>query len=491
MKMTMFGFAETPSFSNEINRNHLARRLILAWLLALPLCCIPPAQTLASEPAQPDSRIARRSPVVEVFQANKDAVVNISSTHVMRVQSPTGFDALFEDLFDLPRRPREVKQTSVGSGFVLHRQGYIVTNAHVVARTAERKVIFADKREYDAQIVAIDTQHDLAVLKIQPEEALPVIRLGRSDDLMIGETVVAIGNPLGYQHTVTAGVISALDRRIEVGQGLAFTGLLQTDASINPGNSGGPLFNVLGELIGINTAIRGDAQNIGFAIPVDQLRALLPELLDVERRYRLIIGLRVATDTSAAVTHLTPDSPAVKAGIEVGDVVTAIDDTPITNGIDFLIALIDRHEQPLLAITLNRQGRTIQTTLEPQRLPKPDGDLLLQQRLGLRTTELSPENARQLGLPGLRGLIVASVEPGSPAAQAGIDRGDIIERIHRHPASSFDDVGLLLESLPNAHRVEISVLRLQRRMIYRQQLSLPLRDVKDAKPHRSLPTIRS
>src|SRR5690606_783552 len=149
---------------------------------------------------------------------------------------------------------------SVGSGFVLHAAGYIVTNAHVVARTAERHVIFADGSEYDAQVVAIDEPHDLAILKIDPADRdLKPTPLGTSDDLMVGETVIAIGNPFGYQHTVTAGVVSALGRTLPVTEQHSLKGLIQTDASINPGNSGGPLLNVLGQLVGINTAIRADA----------------------------------------------------------------------------------------------------------------------------------------------------------------------------------------------------------------------------------------
>ena len=150
---------------------------------------------------------------------------------------------------------------------------------------------FADGREFSAQVVASDREHDIAMLHVETNETLPTLRLGRSDDLMIGETVIAIGNPLGYQNTVTAGVVSAVGRDLEIARDIALRGLIQTDASINPGNSGGPLLNVLGELVGINTAIRGDAQNIGFAIPVDHLRAAMADLLDIERRYRIETGL--------------------------------------------------------------------------------------------------------------------------------------------------------------------------------------------------------
>src|SRR5262249_45208272 len=159
-------------------------------------------------------------------------------------------------------------------------------------------------------LVAIDMDRDLAVLKINADRPLKPIRLGRSDDLMIGETVVAIGNPLGYEHTLTSGVVSAVNRKLEVRGQVMYQGLIQTDASINPGTSGGPLPNVLGELIGLNTATRGDAQNIGFPTPVAQLRAALPKMLDIERRYRLEIGLDVTVQDEAQVTTVRPASPA-------------------------------------------------------------------------------------------------------------------------------------------------------------------------------------
>ncbi|MDP7348694.1 MAG: trypsin-like peptidase domain-containing protein, partial [Phycisphaeraceae bacterium] len=213
-----------------------------------------------------DLAVNRRTPVVRVFEQSRNAVVNISTTQIVQLRDPLGFD-LFEQFFHMPRR-RTFRRQSVGSGFVLHEAGYIVTNAHVVARTAERKVLFADERAFDAQVVALDHEHDLAVLKIDADGPLATLPLGTSHDLMVGETVIAIGNPLGLSDTVTAGVISAVDRELEFGDGKSFKGLIQTDASINPGNSGGPLLNILGDLIGVNTAMRGDAQNIGFAIPV-------------------------------------------------------------------------------------------------------------------------------------------------------------------------------------------------------------------------------
>ena len=233
----------------------------------------------------------------------------------------------------------------------------------MVARSAQQKVIFADQREFEARVVAIDHERDLAILKIDPSESLMPLRLGRSTDLMVGETAIAIGNPLGYEHTVTAGVISALDRTLEISSDLSFHGLIQTDASINPGNSGGPLLNVLGELIGINTAIRGDAQNIGFAIPVDQLRSVLPELLDVERRYDIFSGLTVSIGEPCRVATVARHSPGDKASLRVGDRITGLDGETISSGIDFHIALIGKKPGDRLRLELKRDRKHHSTTL--------------------------------------------------------------------------------------------------------------------------------
>jgi S1-C subfamily serine protease len=409
----------------------------------------------------------RRTAVVDVFQACKDAVVNISSTQIVRLQTP---DTLFEQLFDLPVQPREYRATSVGSGFVIHPAGYIVTNAHVVARTADRKVIFPDKREFEAQIVATDTSRDLAILKINADRPLKTLLLGRSDDLMVGETVIAIGNPLGYSHTVTAGVISATDREIRVNQQVTFRGLIQTDASINPGNSGGPLLNVLGELIGVNTAIRGDAQNIGFAIPVNTLREVLPELLDVERRYRIHTGLAVIGDAAgpgAKVVAVEAKSPAEAAGLRVGDLIRAVDQQRVDNAIDFHIALINRRRGEALRIRFDRDGKRSDTTLTVAARIMPDGAVLLSERLGVTAEPLSQRTAQSMGMPELQALVVTQVEDESPAAQIGIRRGDMIENLDRRPIRGLEDAGETLERLPGGKAITIAVLRIKNRVLYR------------------------
>jgi len=219
--------------------------------------------------AQDELNFNRQTPIVKVYKKTHKAVVNIAGERTVSTSILPGFD--WPDMFDLwgPRFQRQVKV--LGSGVVVHEDGYIITNAHVVKGAEKIMVLFSDGSEFPAEIKTSDENKDLAVLTIKTEDKLPFIHLGRSDDLMIGETVIAIGNPYGYSNTVTSGVISAVGRDIEVSEGFWLRGLIQTDAPINPGNSGGPLLNINGQLIGINTAIRAEAENIGFAIPVDTL----------------------------------------------------------------------------------------------------------------------------------------------------------------------------------------------------------------------------
>jgi len=424
-----------------------------------------PAQEDSAAHADREARRAqRRTPVVEVFERSRSAVVNIAATEQVTVRSRSPFDLFFEDFLDaMPRQPRTrtFQRGSVGSGFVIHPDGYVVTNAHVVGRAADLRVTFDGGREYEAAIVASDPARDLAILKIAADAPLPTLSLGRSNDLMIGETVVAIGNPLGYEHTVTAGVVSAVDREIAVSAEVSFTGLIQTDASINPGNSGGPLLNVLGELIGVNTAIRGDAQNIGFAIPVDQLRAVLPDLLDVERRYGVVSGVTVDPFDAPRVIRIEDGSPAAKAGLRTGDVLTDVDDRAIREGIDFSIALINRRPGDQLRLRVAREGRDIELAMTLQERPPPDGPGLARERLGVTIRALAEETARRLGLRGTSGVVVHEVLQESAAEEAGLRRGDIILSLGRRYVQTVEDLGQILDHVPEGATAQIRILRVE------------------------------
>jgi serine protease Do len=421
--------------------------------LALALLC----GAIAAAGDEP-LRDRRRTPVVEVFEQCRDAVVNISTTRVVRMRSLYG--SPLDDIFDFgPPRARDRRVQSVGSGMVVHESGYIVTNAHVVSQASDVQVTFADKQTLPAEVVAVDPEHDLAVLKVDAGHPLKALKLGRSDDIMVGETVVAIGNPLGLQHTVTAGIVSALDRDLQFSEDVVYKGLIQTDAPINPGNSGGPLLNLNGELIGINSAIRGDAQNIGFAIAVDRLWELLPKLLDIERRQRVRFGVDVS-GTDARVIAVRKDSPAATAGMQTGDRIIRFNGEALRDGIDYYVHLLGQKQGSKVRLAVERGKETLDVTVPLQAVPLPDGRELAARLLGIELAEVSREQRRKLDLPESAGLIVERVEPGGPAERAQIRARDFIVRIDRVPVTGLKDVGLALEQTQPGERMRVEGLRL-------------------------------
>jgi serine protease Do len=430
--------------------------------LGLALC----AAAGAGEPPATGPRV---TPVVRVFRRAQPAVVNLSTTTIVQIRTPMPFGGLFDEIFDFPAMPRSrnVERHSVGSGFLIHGDGYLVTNAHVVDRATEVKATFADGRDLPAKLIAIDRTHDLAVLQVEAGEELPHLKLGRSDDLMPGETVVAIGNPLGLQHTVTAGIISALDRDVTVNNRLAYRGLIQTDASINPGNSGGPLLNILGELIGINTAIRGDAQNIGFAIPVSRLGELLPEMLDVHRLRRLSFGIRFEAGGprtpggGVRVKRVDAGSPAARAGVQSGDVITAIERIPTPDFMEAFSVLARARPGRSLRLEVDRgtEGRqSLQVRLAE--ITGSERAKLAEEEFGFSVRAMTREDLRRLRLRHPIGLIVESVRAGGPAAGEGVQRGDILTTFGGYAVTSREDLHQLLEQVEPGDEIPAEMLRL-------------------------------
>lgn len=448
--------------------------MLTRTLTVLLLPAVAAATVRAAETTTPSRVSLRRTPVVEVFEKNRGAVVNISATMEVENYESIFPQGLFNEFFDgMLARPIRRKYTSIGSGFVIHPDGYVVTNAHVVMRAVDQRVIFADETEFEADRIAVDEKHDLAILKINSGKPCQAVTLGRSDDLMIGETVIAIGNPLEYQHTVTSGIISALNRTLTFSEQVEYKGLIQTDASINRGNSGGPLLNVLGELIGITTAIRGDAQNIGFAIPVDQLHSLLPEMLSIRHRKRLEVGLRL--DWHEGVRVAEAKGPAAQAGIRTGDELISVAGKSIRQDADYYIYLLGITADDSLDMVLKRDSREIKATVKPAAIPIPDAAKLLRQRTGLSVRALTREQAAKIH-PQLRaGLQITNVEYGSPAHQAGFVEGYIIVQIGKYAPNNLDEVAVLLESLPAGERVQFRVLEVQRRQILLLQGELAVR----------------
>ncbi|MFO8011850.1 MAG: trypsin-like peptidase domain-containing protein [Phycisphaerae bacterium] len=440
------------------------RPLVLAAVAAAGVFLVTAAPVLAAEAGSPTAAaVDRRTPVVRAVERAAPSVVNLSTEQVRVVRPFFGFDLPdvfrreFGDLF----RPRRYVSGSLGSGAVISPRGYIVTNAHVVQRAEKIIVTLADESQHEADLVSADPEADLAIIKIETDRPLTAIPLGTSADLMIGETVIAVGNPFGYQHSVTTGVVSALDRTLEPGQGVRYEGLIQTDAPINPGNSGGPLLNIRGELIGINTAIRAGAQGLGFAIPVDEVREIMVGLLNLRRPGSPWLGATFRTDTPgrAVVEAVEPDSPAEKAGLKPGDRIVRLDGKAPANAIELETMLLEREAGREVRLALQRDGRRLEKTVHLAAAPKPDGEQLARKRFGLHLQELDPDLAATMRLWADRGLLVAGTDPGSPAREAGLRSGDVIVQVDRYRVTDLDTLGTLLATVETGDRIRFYVVR--------------------------------
>ena len=394
----------------------------------------------------------RRSAVVIAVEKVSPAVVNISTIIKERVRAYSFFSGqeffkdFFPDLFS-----REYQRTSLGSGVIIDGvKGYIVTNHHVVYGAAEINVITSDQKEYKARIKGSDYRSDLAVLLIEPEIKLPQISLGNSEGIMIGETVIAIGNPFGLSKTVTTGVVSAVNRSVRSGKNV-YRNFIQTDASINPGNSGGPLLNIDGDLIGINTAIYQKAQGIGFAIPINKVKIIVEELIHAgEVRFpwlgleiqELTDGLKsyfgISPETQGIlVSDVYQDGPADKADLKRGDILTALQEVPIFSKSAYLDALSEFTPGVTLQLKLFRQGKEINTVVKPSSFPVDLALDMVDRRLGMRVKEIDEVAKGKYGLEG--GVLIRQVTRDSNAGEVGIQPGDLILKINDTLIKNLDD----------------------------------------------------
>ena len=445
------------------------RRMDMLWAMTVAQLLV--IGFAAPAPGSDEPAFDRQTPIVKVYQDTHKAVVNITGERLVSTTRPPGYR--WPDMFDfwVPRRQR---LAVLGSGMVVHEDGYVITNAHVIegADDGKIKVVFSDGSEFPAEKVSADKDKDLAVLKISAEDKLPFIHFGRSNDLMIGETVIAIGNPYGYSNTVTSGVISAVGRDIQVTEETWLRGLIQTDAPINPGNSGGPLLNINGDLIGVNTAIRPDAQNIGFAIPVDTLADNLRQMLMPERLRRVRLGLVVGRMKKAGsvsgllVQSVGKGSPADKKGISAGDMILEIDGRSLTNVIDFYVKLREKQADEPIDIKYVRptgsrlQSRTVKLTM--QTIPLPDGRILANKFFQMEVSNLTEQVARKFDFENAYPiLIVTAVDASGAAGQAGIEPGDIVLDLDRKHVRNTVELGLELEKVNEGDLVEIRILRIR------------------------------
>jgi serine protease Do len=441
---------------------HLRISLIL---FAISLGCKPLAESQTVEAQQPRQEhapipasvsAARRTPIVVVAHNALPSVVNIQTEATIRRRE---VDPFFDPFGFFGSRDRTYTSQALGSGFVWSADGIIVTNNHVVEGASRISVIFQDGTPVPARLIGVDPDSDLAVLRID-SRGLQAAPVGTSSDLMIGETVIAVGNPFGLSGSVTTGVVSALGRSVPSKEaGRTFTDFIQTDASINPGNSGGPLLNIEGKVIGINTAIYANAQGIGFAIPVDRAKKVIQDLLRFGRVHSAWIGAVTATVTpeeakrlgirasrGAMIARIFGGSPALAAGMRIGDVITAVGARPVDSREAFSTYTATIPSGQPISITFVREGSTHTATVRPGEPPNDLGLRILRDIAGLRVTDS-------------HGVVIQEVESGSRSANIGLAPGDTIVGVNGNEVRTVADLNTELTNSAERPSIVLDVSR--------------------------------
>lgn len=457
------------------------------------------AQSFWKEPA-PGAQGQAAQPKTEAQQFNapnfvdlakrlSPSVVNISTTQTTKERPlmpfpefKGPFDEFFgDDLNKFFTEPnREQKRQSLGSGFIINKDGYILTNFHVIENATEIIVTFSeDKKEHKARIVGQDQKLDIALIKINAGDDLPAVPLGDSDALQIGEWVMAIGNPFGLGGTITAGIVSQKGRVIGAGP---YDNFIQTDASINPGNSGGPLFNIKGEVVGINTAIIAGGQGIGFATPINMVKGILVQLKERGRITRGWIGVGIQELTpdlaktfglkdskGVLISSVSPGDPADKAGIKAGDIIISFDGKPISDLNELPRIVASTAPDKVVSVRIVRDGKEesafvkIGTKTEEEEFADAqlaeDKEASLDKRIGIGVQPVTPEIVKRFNLPSGDGVLISSVKPDSPAMMAGLKRGDIIKEVDRKPVHNVNEYTKLMRSTEKKDVVLLMIAR--------------------------------
>ncbi|MGE6743050.1 DegQ family serine endoprotease [Allorhizobium pseudoryzae] len=447
---------------------------VTACLLFLTI--VLPLPALAQDKAVPASRTEMQLSFAPLVKQTAGAVVNVYAERVVQRTSPFAGDPFFEQFFGQRMPNRSEKQSSLGSGVIVSHNGLVVTNNHVIQGADDIKIALADGREFPCEVLLKDDSVDLAVLKIKAQEDFPVLAIGNSDAVEVGDLVLAIGNPFGVGQTVTSGIVSALARTQVTDGDVGF--FIQTDASINPGNSGGALMNMKGELIGINTAIfsRGGGSNgIGFAIPANLVKVFLTAAEEGKKSFeRPYVGATFQAVTSdvaealglkaargALVVAVTRGSPADKAGLKPGEVVLAVNAIPVEHpdALSYRLTTVGLGGTAALTVAEGRQERQLELALGAAPETVPRDERLIDGRnpfAGTKVANLSPRIATELHLPSDKtGVVITDVVRGSPAARLGFQPGDIMVAINGAPVPSSKAMEALVADNPGFWRVEI------------------------------------
>ena len=467
--------------------------------------------------AAPQVTLPTQGSLAPLIKALKPAVVNISTTTMVKnphrgLQQRRGEPGP-EDFFDFFNRPPPgggdeggggMRGQSLGSGFIINPEGYVLTNNHVVKDATEIKVRLSDQREFSAKVVGTDPATDVALVRLDKAPAnLPFVVLGDSDKLEQGDYVLAIGTPFGFRESASFGIVSAKDRQLT---GSPFDDFLQTDAAINSGNSGGPLFNMRGEVIGINTAIVSPqiGSGIGFAVPVNLAKQLIPQLQTgkVARGYvgvsvseltpELARAFKVPEGTKGAlIQNVVPDGPGAKAGLQSGDIAVAVNGKAIENPSQLTrgVASVTPGQKAIVTVLRGGQKKDVAVTVAK----RPDEEALARgqfgpdeeeqgqgeqgqkksgsEKLGVRVAPLTPEVARELGVEGNQGVVVAAVTPGGPADSAGIRRGDVVLEVNRKAVARVEDLVAEVKKLSSG---DLALLRVRRGASQPQYLAVKI-----------------
>lgn len=466
---------------NKVHKNRLIIGLMISLIAGFIWVYSFESQTEAKKASETESQ-AMMVPASfsELAKEAQPGVVNIRT-----VKTVKGGGRVFRHFFGNPferqdpyhnfgpfdEREPDFKQRSLGSGFIIDRKGYIVTNNHVIEGADEIKVRLANEKEFDAKIVGRDPNTDLALIKIEGASGLTPLSLGDSDKLTVGSWVVAMGSPFGLEQTVTAGIVSAKGRVIGSGP---YDDFIQTDASINPGNSGGPLLNMNGEVIGINTAIVAQGQGIGFAIPVNLAQGVIKQLKEKGSVTRGWLGVgiqdltpelaeyyKIEEKKGVLVAQVFEGDPADKAGIKVNDIITEVDGKSVNSSRELTATIAAIPVGKNIPIKILRDGKT--ETVNVKIAKRDDSELVAKQEpessgeLGIQIADITPETARQFGHSETeKGVLVIGVEPGSKADEAGVRQGDLVKEINRKPVNS---VSQLRAEIKKEDKIQLLVKR--------------------------------